>query len=82
MEQIIIIIIINTIFLQVAIYSEGMQYNALAIILGIVVLVSVGICTKFHMNKKMGFTCLSFYLLYIILSVLIELEIIPLKIKS
>ncbi|EEB18194.1 sodium/potassium/calcium exchanger 4 precursor, putative [Pediculus humanus corporis] len=67
---------------SVAIYSEGMQYNALAIILGIVVLVSVGICTKFHMNKKMGFTCLSFYLLYIILSVLIELEIIPLKIKS
>ncbi|KAK6622197.1 hypothetical protein RUM44_002004 [Polyplax serrata] len=54
----------------VKIISEGLQYNCLALVLGIVVLISVGVYTKFHMNRTMGFICCIFYVIFTVVSVL------------
>ena len=60
----------------VVVESEVIKYTCLSLFVGIFVLLVVATLTKFHMNKKMGVICFLFYLVFIVLSILVEIGVV------
>ncbi|KAL0277637.1 UNVERIFIED_CONTAM: hypothetical protein PYX00_004860 [Menopon gallinae] len=56
--------------------SESLQYNSIALFIGIFILIGVSMLTGFKMNRKMGTICCLCYLIFIVVSLLFELKVI------
>jgi Ca2+/Na+ antiporter len=59
----------------VYIISEGVTYNCFALLSCVLLLYVVIAAFKFHLGKRLGFTCLVTYFTFITFSVLIEMNV-------
>jgi len=59
----------------VNIVSQGVTYNCLSLLFCALLLYAVLAVFKFQLQKRLGFTCLIMYIIFITFSVLIEMNV-------
>jgi Ca2+/Na+ antiporter len=59
----------------VNIISEGVTYNCFALLFCVLLLLAVLAIFRFQLGKRLGFTCLAMYIIFVIFSVLIEMNV-------
>lgn len=56
--------------------SSGIEYTISSLLVAIVLLYAVLTIAKYHLNKRVGFSLLTIYSIFLIVGVLMELDII------
>lgn len=66
----------------ITIISQGMAYNNTAQLGCVMVLFIAASVNKYNLNRTLGFICLALYFIFIMFTILVELNVIPISSRN